>query len=132
MPLFRVSAIGNRLLQIQGGSTQVIYFILQVVVDGEDLDRGIRGTPTDSVRELKPRPTLIPVSGSTITRQAAILRLGDYQLEIAGNQVTEAELKNATARIKVGVEMFSILNAEPKYIGGSVAYFLVFVRGCVV
>lgn len=128
---FRPYAVGDRLLTIRGGSSQPIYFVTQVDAGSEDLDRGIVGSPVDQEIELKPRPVLSKVNGATITRQAAVLQLGDYQLQVPGRLVTEDQLRDVTARIKNGVELFRVISYEPRYIEQGVCYYVVYVRGLI-
>jgi hypothetical protein len=116
---------------VRGGSSVPSYFVYTTAAGGEDADRGIRGTPSDTAILLSPRPTLTRVSGASITRQSAILQAGDYQLNIAGQQISEAQLRDTSARIRVGTEEFRIVHYDPKYVDGSVAYYVVFVRGAV-
>lgn len=128
--MFKSRAVGRRLLKVEGGSLEPVYLLLQGVAGGEDLDRGIAGTPQDfEPIELKPRPTVEPVPGPTITRAASVLRLGDYQLDIAGSQVTEAQLKDVSARIQNGTDIFTIVTFQPFFIEGIISYYTAFIRG---
>ena len=124
----RATMFGERLLRILGGNNDPVYFVLDQNY-GEDLDRGVRGSEAKCTKELLPRPTLVPVSGSLITRQAAVLKVGDYSLEISGSQVTECDLQNRSSRLQVGDQEFRIIIYNTNYVGGDIAFFNVFVRG---
>jgi len=120
--------VGDRLMKILAGDNVKVLFIKDNNY-GEDLDRGIRGTAAKCTVELKPRPTLAPVNGTLITRQSAVLKLGDYQTELSGSQVTEKDLQDPSARIQVGCQEFRIVLYDTNYVDQKIAYFDVFIRG---